>query len=291
MQALKDKEVDDLLGSAWGRTRPTPKELETAIDTMRGELAKGGGSFAKGKAVFAVQCQKCHQFDGAGATVGPPLDGAGRDIEYILANVIDPNRVIGAPYFQRIVTLADGRVEQGVLAEEDDQSVTLKVENGVQKKFARADLDGPVKVVERSLMPEGLAYGMGVQDFRDLTVYLMANPYPAAVTVGDKPVSVPVTGLIPLPAGDGKPVTVTLKVSASAPVSTVLAVGSADPFTVSVNGKLLGEGRGAGQRPDAERLPLALAAGDHSITVTLKWSGRTQGVYVRVLDPDRKLVP
>ena len=42
---------------------------------------------------------KCHQFDGKGAEVGPPLDGAGRDIEYILVNVIDPNRVIGAPYF------------------------------------------------------------------------------------------------------------------------------------------------------------------------------------------------
>ncbi len=291
MQALKDQQVNDLVATAWGRSRPTPKELEATIDKMRGELATGSGSFGKGKVVFAAQCQKCHQFDGAGANVGPALDGAGRDIEYILANVIDPNRVIGAPYFQRIVTLQDGRVEQGILAEEDDQSITLKVENGVLKKFARTDLDGPVKVVEKSLMPEGLTYGMSVQDFRDLTVYLMASPYPGSVGVGEKVVPVPVGGLVPLPPGDGKPLTLTLtlKVTAGAPLTTSLAVGSGDPFTVSVDGKVVGEGKGAGQRPDAERVPLTLAAGDHTVTLTLKWSGRTAGVYVRLLDPDRKL--
>ena len=58
--------------------------------------------------VFDNNCAKCHKFDGRGNEVGPPLDGAARDIEYMLANVIDPNRVIGAPYFLRIVR-TDGR--------------------------------------------------------------------------------------------------------------------------------------------------------------------------------------
>ncbi len=291
MQALKDKDVDALIATAWGRTRPTPADLLATIDKMRDELAAGPGSFAKGKAVFAAQCQKCHQFDGAGANVGPQLDGAGRDIEYILANVIDPNRVIGAPYFQRIVTLADGRVEQGVLAEEDDQSISVKVENGVVKRFQKADLDGPVKVVERSLMPEGLTYGMSVPDFRDLTTYLMASPFVGAVTVGDKPVSVPVGGLIPLPPGDAKPVVVTLKVSASGPVATRLTVASADAYTVAVDGKTVGEGKGLGRRPtpDAEGFPVSLTAGEHTVTLTVKWQGATPGVYLRLLDPERKL--
>jgi putative heme-binding domain-containing protein len=289
MQALKDKPVDDLLASAWGRTRPTPKELDATIAKMRDELAAGPGDFARGKAVFAAQCGKCHQFDGTGAGVGPALDGAGRDIEYILANVIDPNRVIGAPYFQRIVTLADGRVEQGLLHTEDDTSVTLKVENGVTKTFAKADLDGPIKVVERSLMPEGLAYGMGVQDFRDLVTYLMASPFPARVAVDGNPVEVPVSGHVPLPAGSGKPVIVEVTVTATAGTTTTLAVGSADPFTATLDGNPVGEGKGAGRRPDAEGFPVMLSPGDHTVRLTVKWSGRTPGVYVRLLDPDRKL--
>jgi len=62
---------------------------------------------------------------GRGADVGPALDGAARDIEYILANVIDPNRVVGAPYFIRQIRTLDGQILQGLLAEEDERFVTL----------------------------------------------------------------------------------------------------------------------------------------------------------------------
>ena len=72
--------------------------------------------------MFENNCGKCHKFDGKGAEVGPALEGAGRDIEYILGNVLDPNRVIGAPYFVRTARLLDDTVFQGVLAEEDDKT-------------------------------------------------------------------------------------------------------------------------------------------------------------------------
>ena len=124
---------------------------------MRGELAPAPASFDRGKVVFDNQCAKCHKFDGRGSEVGPQLEGAGRDIEYLLVNVLDPNRVIGAPYFLRTVDLLNGRVETGVLAAEDDQSITLKTENGVLKQIQKKDIDEPVKVQEKSLMPEGLA--------------------------------------------------------------------------------------------------------------------------------------
>ena len=130
-----------------------------------------------GKLVFETNCAKCHKFEGKGAEVGPPLEGAARDIEYILVNVLDPNRVIGAPYFVRTARLLDDTVFQGVLAEEDDKTITLKLENAVLKKIKKADLNGPVSVSEKSLMPEGLGYNMTAQDFRDLVRYLMAHPF------------------------------------------------------------------------------------------------------------------
>lgn len=292
IQTFNDRELNQLIEKAWGRTRPTPKELDTLIAKMRGELAAGPASFARGKAVFEAQCAKCHKFDGHGSEVGPALDGAGRDIEYILGNVIDPNRVIGAPYFQRIAKTIDGRAEQGLLAAEDDTSLTLKVENGVLKKFLKKDLDGDVKVIEKSMMPEGLTAGMTTQDFRDLVRYVMANPFVTDVTVNGEKLTAPASGLIPLPmAKDGKPVVIEAIVTAPATMKTQLLVGATDPFDVTVGGFEIGNGKGTGQRPqpDREAFAVELPKGTHTLRITLKHRGATNGLYVRLLDPDRKL--
>jgi putative membrane-bound dehydrogenase-like protein len=278
IQGFKDAKLNALIEKAWGRTRPTPAELTTAIDAMRAELTKGTASFAKGKAVFEAQCAKCHQFEGRGQEVGPHLDGASRDIEYILANVIDPNRVIGAPYFLRIANTIDGRVEQGVLAAEDDRSITLKVENGVLKRIAKEDLDGPVKVVEKSMMPEGLTAGMTTQDFRDLVRYVMQSQYPPTVTLDGKPTPLPVTGRIPL---NGDTATIAFRVTAAKPVTTQLQVGVTGDTTVSLDGKRVAAGVGDGA------YPVTLPQGEHTLTVTVKKAGKAASV--RLLDPDRAL--
>ena len=270
VQGFNDDALNALIEKAWGRTRTTPDDLLKTIDKMRGELNAGTASFAKGKAVFENQCMKCHKFEGRGQDVGPLLDGAARDIEYLLANVIDPNRVIGAPYFLRIANTLDGRVEQGILAEEDELSITLKVENGVLKRLKKADLDGPVKVVEKSMMPEGLTAAMTTQDFRDLVRYVMANPFVSTATVNGKPTAVPASGRITL-AGDS---TVEFTVTAAKPVTTQLLVVSPGASTAKLDGVALATGA-----------DVKLSAGPHTVTLTL-----TKGdASVRLLDPDRVL--
>ena len=132
IQALKDNNLNAQIEKVWGRMRATPAELNQLIDKMRGELAKAAGSFDRGKLVFDNQCAKCHKFDGRGFEVGPNIEGAGRDIEYLLTNVLDPNRVIGAPYFMRTITTLNMRTETGIPAAEDlTLGITLKTENGV----------------------------------------------------------------------------------------------------------------------------------------------------------------
>ena len=114
--------------------------------------------------------------------------------------MIDPNRVVGAPYFQRIANTLDGLVLQGLLVEETDTELTLRIENGILKKINKADLDGPVQVLDKSMMPEGLTQGMSEQDLRDLVRYLMIHPYHHKLTTADgKPIETGVTGTIPLP--------------------------------------------------------------------------------------------
>ena len=290
IQAFQDKELNALIEKAWGRTRPTPAELNATIDKTRSSLSEAPASFARGKLVFENTCGKCHKFEGKGADVGPALDGASRDIEYILVNVIDPNRVIGAPYFLRTARLLDGTVQQGVLAEEDDKSITLKQENGVLKKIAKADLEGAVQVVEKSLMPEGLGYNMSAQDFSDLVRYLMANPFLTDVTVNGKQLAVGVPGRIALPDTKGAPAVIEAEFTSPTDMKTALLVGSSADFEVRLDGNVIGTGKGAGKdaRPDAAAFEVALPKGRHKLTVTIK-SGGPGAVYARFADPDRKL--
>ena len=289
VQAFKDGELNRLVEKAWGRARATPAELQATIDKARASLHDAPGSFARGRVVFEANCAKCHKFDGKGAEVGPPLDGAGRDIEYILTNVIDPNRVIGAPYFLRTARLTDGTVQQGVLHEEDDKTLTLKQENGVLRKIGRDELEGAVQVVEKSLMPEGLGYNMSAQDFRDLVRYLMAHPFLAEVTVNGEKVSAGVHGRIALPDTKGGPAVVEAKVTAPGEVKTMLLVGSSHDFEVRLNGKAVGAGKGHGKdaQPDRATFEVVLPAGTHTVAVVAKAGGGV--VYARLADPDRKL--
>ena len=285
MQAFNDKDINALIEKAWGRTRPTPDELNKLIDKTRSELYTSPASFAKGKKVFEAQCMKCHKFEGQGQDVGPPLDGAARDIEYLLANVIDPNRVIGAPYFLRTANTLDGQAIQGLLAEEDDKFLTLKIENGVLKKIAKADLDGPVKITEKSMMPEGLTAGMTPQDFRDLLRYAMNSPYLTDVTVAGKPVSVGVPGRIAVTKGG----TIDAKFTATKELKTKLLIGSSVAFTVELDGKVIGKGTGSGKaiQPDTDGFEVTLPAGEHTLRII---TGEAEAVlYARFLDPERKL--
>ncbi|WP_020471986.1 PVC-type heme-binding CxxCH protein [Zavarzinella formosa] len=288
IQALKDSKLNTQIEQVWGRMRATPAELNVVIDKMRAQLAAAPGSFARGKIVFDNQCAKCHKFDGRGSEVGPNIEGAGRDIEYLLVNVLDPNRVIGAPYFMRTINLSNGRVETGLLYAEDDQSITLKGENGVLKQIQKRDID-QLKVQEKSLMPEGLGYNMTVQDFRDLVRYVMANPFlipeGAALPVG-------VNGRAVLKAGESKSAPLTAEVTAPAAKTYRLLVGAKGTWTLTVNGKTVAvdqKGSGTAAIPDQLSVNVPLAAGKNEIVFTSTTTGKDDAAYLRFFDPNREL--
>jgi putative membrane-bound dehydrogenase-like protein len=297
MQAFNDPQINTLIERHWGRVRNTPAELNVLINKMRGQLYEAPASFAKGKQVFTQHCAKCHKFDGAGAEVGPNIEGAGRDIEYLLVNVLDPNRVIGAPYFMRTVALLNGRNEQGVLQAEDDQSITLKTENAVLKTFAKKDVES-IRVQEKSLMPEGLSGTMSVQDFRDLVRYVMANPFLTDVelTVQGRPdfKNAPTRPVIGVPgrisiAEDGE-ATIRAKLTAPDAMKTRLLVGIRADFTLELNGKTIAKVKGSAVAalPDQVSVAVELAKGENVVVIRFD-AKKGDAVYARFLDPDRKL--
>jgi hypothetical protein len=58
---------------------------------------------------------------------------------------------------------------------------------------------------------------------------------------------------------------------------------------VKINGVEVGKGNGSGTRtnPDTDSYDVTLPKGDVKITITL--NSRAQGLFVRFLDPDRKI--
>jgi putative heme-binding domain-containing protein len=284
LRAFKDAKLNADVERVWGKVRDTPAELNKLIDTMRGELAAGPGSFSRGKVVFDNQCAKCHRFEGRGHTVGPELDGAGRDVEYLLVNVLDPNRVVGQPYFIRRLTLKNGRIEEGLLAAEDPQTIMLKGENDARRVFARADV-AEIEVVERSMMPEGLDKAMSVQDFRDLVRYVMADPFVTTWTVNGEPRTAPVTGRLPLPpATEQTTARAVADVTAPAAMKARLMLAAGGPLRVTLNGHQVYRAT-----PDQGGIEVDLIGGTNRLEIEATYRGEKQTIIARFHDPERKL--
>jgi putative membrane-bound dehydrogenase-like protein len=315
IRAFRDPKLDARIEVVWGKFRDTSPDLDKIVCAMRTSLFEGSASFERGRQVFDNHCAKCHRFDGRGHDVGPALDGAARDVEYLLANVLDPNRVVGQPYYQRVVALRDGRVETGLFAGEDDHSVTIKGENAVLKVIPKKDIDAMTEHA-KSLMPEGLDKNMTVQDFRDLVRYVMANPFltdvglagpfpadapvlktlngsPAANAVWGHPVVGP-PGRIALPdsgPGGDKKSFVKANVIAPDPMATRLQLGAVHPVRAWLNGETVFSGTPSNRlaEPDQASADVHLRRGMNRLLFEIRYQGSKELFYARLLDPERKL--
>ncbi len=289
ISSFRDRNLNDQVGRVWGKMRATPKDLDELINKMRASLYEAPGSFARGKAAFEANCAKCHKFESKGAEVGPPLDGAARDIEYLLGNILDPNRVIGQPYFVHLIEKKNGTSEVGLLAAEDPQSITLKVENNVLKVIAKKDIESHV-VQEKSLMPEGLDKNLTQQSFRDLIRYVMAHPFITHVKLDGKETNAGVPGRIALPeAKDAAEAKIDTEVTAPVAMKTRLQLGSSGMLTVKLNDRQVYTGRPGADQPDQASVDVLLTPGVNRLIIEVKYKGAKAAVYARFLDPDRKL--
>jgi hypothetical protein len=214
----------------------------------------------------------------------------------------------------RTVELKDGRLESGLLHAENEQAVTLKGENDQLKVIPRKDIE-KITVQEKSVMPEGLAGAMTVQDFRDLVRYVMAHPFLTEVAVaGPLPADrasspdpadplaskgvkwarplVGVPGRIALPPSKGEGVAwVAAEVTAPAALKTRLQLGAGHPLQVWLNGKQIYRGTPASgpATPDQAGVDVALHKGVNRLLFQVRYRGEREGLYARLLDPDRRL--
>ncbi len=177
--SLGDADLAQEVARHWGTIREgRDPAREQLIGQMRTLLAKTSGDPRRGIAVFSKLCGQCHKIHGQGQEVGPDITSNGRaSYEQLLSNVFDPSLVIGASYQARTVRTIDGLVITGLLVEDNEQRVILKVQGGKLETIARDDVEA-IKVSELSLMPEGVEKQLQPQEIADLFAFITLDKHP-----------------------------------------------------------------------------------------------------------------
>ncbi len=125
-----DTQVLARLNEVWGTIRPPSEDRQAEFAKWRKALtqeALADANLSHGREVFTKTCGSCHRLHGAGAEIGPELTGSNRrDLEYLLANLLDPSALVGRDYQMTQVVTTDGRVIGGIVVAETPTSIALQ---------------------------------------------------------------------------------------------------------------------------------------------------------------------
>ena len=126
----------------------------------------------RGRVVFEKNCATCHRVGELGVDIGPDIaDSRTRTPEYLLTNILDPNRAVDSNYFGVTAVTEDGRIVTGVVTSETASSITLKQAEGKTVTLLRSDID-ELKSDGISLMPVGLEKNISKQQMADLISFI-----------------------------------------------------------------------------------------------------------------------
>ncbi len=134
-----------------------------------------GGDPRRGRRILfqhpTGQCIKCHSYDDLGGNAGPRLNGIGSLLsrKELLEALIDPSKRLAPGFGVVILDLKDDQKLAGILAAENNNSVTVKMGNKpdtvVLKEHIVLRSDAP------SSMPDMKQY-LDRREIRDLVSYL-----------------------------------------------------------------------------------------------------------------------
>ena len=133
------------------------------------------GDRAAGAAVFKKLCASCHRLGNEGVEVGPDLAAlADKSPESLLIAILDPNRAFETKYAGFTVATTDGRVLNGLVANESATAVTLRRQDGKEDVLLRSQID-EMTSSGQSLMPEGIEKDLKPRDLADLIAFLAST--------------------------------------------------------------------------------------------------------------------
>jgi putative membrane-bound dehydrogenase-like protein len=175
LTGTKDDYIRNRALAVIGRYRESNPDKLKLIAEKRKIVLNGPIDLQKGHEIAQRTCFTCHKLHGEGADVGPDLTGVGRSsLDALLANVIDPNQIIGKGYENVEVETKDGRSISGRLVEDTDARLRLLAAGPKEEIVAKKEI-ASMRVSEMSVMPEGLEQ-MPNEDFRNLIWYIYSPP-------------------------------------------------------------------------------------------------------------------
>jgi len=177
----KDKAIRDHAFKVLGAWQDSSDDVKSLIAQKKQVCLTGDPDLANGKLLFTATCMVCHEFHGGGQKVGPDLIGSGRsNLDALLANVIDPNQIIGNGYENFTVSTKDGRTLAGRVVEDTPGHVKLLGAGGAAQVVPR-DQIATLTNTKQSLMPMGFG-NLPDAAFRDMMWYILAPPEEGPLT-------------------------------------------------------------------------------------------------------------
>jgi putative membrane-bound dehydrogenase-like protein len=178
-----DREALWAVEKAFGRIREERNpDRERVVAEMAEYLRANVGDPVAGQQVFKNLCGQCHTIYGQGGQVGPDITSNGRaSFEQLLSNVFDPSLVIGPDYQVVTVVTKDGRNLTGLVVENNDQRIVLRMAGATDETVPRNNVEY-TRISKLSMMPEGVESIFSKQDLADLFAYLSLDKPPSDST-------------------------------------------------------------------------------------------------------------
>lgn len=149
-------------------------QRKEAIEAMRPSLELQGKS-EKGREVFQNVCAQCHRYGELGNDVGPVLTEINRKSkESLLYDILDPNAAVDTKYLNHQVQTKDGTIYTGIVTNETDSEIGLRMVGGTEKIIGKNDIDR-FSSTGNSMMYEGLENSMDTQEMADLLAFLQQS--------------------------------------------------------------------------------------------------------------------
>jgi putative heme-binding domain-containing protein len=181
----QDKAIRDHAFKVLGAWKDSSDDVKALIAMKKKACLESEPDLAQGKLLFQTTCMVCHTFHGGGQKVGPELIGSGRsNLDALLANVIDPNQIIGNGYENVILSTKDNRTLMGRVTEDTPSAVKLLAIGGAEQVVPR-DQIAKLENTHQSLMPMGFG-GLPDDQFRNLIWYVLAPPEEGPLTADKK---------------------------------------------------------------------------------------------------------
>jgi len=180
LERHSDKSIAQKIHSL--RADRTPEDRQALLARYTGALSDGP-NVTSGRAHFVRHCAGCHKIDGQGVVVGPDIsDMRTQTPEQILLSILHPSAAIDANYYRYAVLTSDGQLIEGLLEDSNQQSVTLKLQDGIRRTIPRDEVE-QLRATGVSMMPDGFENQLDPAAMRDLIGYvkrwrLLSNEIP-----------------------------------------------------------------------------------------------------------------